>query len=125
MAIKIDIKKTYIPVEIGDLKLKFHYNDESLFVIKDKLTEAQEELLALDETDLEMEEMVKERNKVLKKAYDGLFEEGTFDKIWEMSPSSVAIYSYFNEIVEGLLGELEELGLLTQDGDLVKQYTND
>lgn len=115
MAIKIQTKKTGIPVIIGDLELVFEATDESVATFLKNAKKVEREL---DEIKSDSPETAK---VVLKKAFDTILGEGTFDKVYEITPSVFIMTDYFIQIVEGLVDEFNKLGLMNKR---LKKYLN-
>lgn len=122
MAIKIQTQQTYIPIQLGDLELKFEVTDDSILALQTELTKVQKELDALDRGGSDEEKLNKSK-LVLKRGFDTFFGEGTFDKVYEMSPSVMIIMEYFKQISEALFKELEKMGYRqTTQADKAKKY---
>lgn len=102
MTIKIQTKVPHIPIEIGDLTLKFDVTDENI----DKLFNGYDEMLK-NFKDIEVDNIEKGR-KILKGAIDYILGDGSFEKIYGLSESILITRQYFEEIVDGLSKELTE-----------------
>lgn len=102
MTIKIQTKVPHIPIEIGDLTLKFDVTDENI----DKLFNGYDEMLE-NFKDIEVDNIEKGR-KILKGAIDYILGDGSFEKIYGLSESILITRQYFEEIVDGLSKELTE-----------------
>lgn len=102
MAIKIQTQTTQIPIEIGEVTLHFDMSDENI----DKLFRAQEtfekDIAKVDKDDIEG------LKEILRKTYDLLLGEGSFDKVYTLSPSVVILTQYFWSIYEGIVEEVEK-----------------
>ncbi|HLQ75429.1 MAG TPA: hypothetical protein VK107_05305 [Alloiococcus sp.] len=118
MAIKIQTKQTYIPIELGDLELKFDLTDESIANFRKEAVRVQKELGKLSD-DEDAQEQAKE---VLKRGFDLMFGDGTFSQIYDISPSSIVIAEYFASITEGIAEELNKRGFKTSQKDKAKKY---
>lgn len=102
MTIKIQTKVPHIPIEIGDLTLKFDVTDENI----DKLFNGYDEMLK-NFKDIEVDNIEKGR-KILKGAIDYILGDGSFEKIYGLSESILITRQYFEEIVDGLSKELTD-----------------
>lgn len=100
MAIRIQTEKPVIPIEIGDVHLEFEITDENIKRFYDTQDQMQKELQKIQGDDFES------AKKVLQKSLDYFLGDGSFDKIYEVSPSIIVITKYFWAIVEGLEGEI-------------------
>ncbi len=121
MAIKIELKKPEIDVEIGDLQFKYDYSDK---FIKEESKKAEEVLKTLksmdDQTDSD------EINEHLKIGFDMYLGEGAFEKIYELAPSVLEMMRIFVELRNHLEAELTKRGELigkTQK-ERAKKYQN-
>lgn len=103
MTIRIQTEELYIPVEFGSITLKFPIDDDSLVKLEESWKEVTENIKDKSDTvDIE------EQKALIRQAYDFLFEEGTFDKVYELVPSTMMLLDYFVEISVGIRDELEE-----------------
>lgn len=118
MAIKIQTQTPSIPIEIGDLKLKFDMTDENIKRLYDSKDEVEKELETIDDSDFEG------MKKVLNKSIDFLLGKGTFDKIYDVSPSVIIIAQYFWQIIEGLEVEIMKKAGNTQQAKVQKYLQN-
>src|SRR5699024_7448878 len=110
MAINIKTKQTYIPVQLGDLELKYDLSDDAIARVRKVSKELIQEIENIDEDKLSEEETMIEIKGLLKEAYDILFGEGTFEKVYEMSPSTLIVQEYLVQIAEGVTEELKSRG---------------
>lgn len=122
MAIKIQTKQTFIPIEIGDeLTLKFDLSDEAMLNLEKKVTDVQKSFAKVDENDSDEEAIEKVKN-IIRSAFDEIFGEGTFDKVYAISPSTLIVAEYFMQIAQGLQEEMKERGFITTSQDKVEKY---
>lgn len=121
MAIKIQTQETFIPIELGDLTLKFDVSDESLINLRKKMTDVQNASKELGETE-DDNQTIEQVNAVIGKAYDELFGEGTYKKVYEISPSAFITTQYFMEIAQGLSKEMGKRGFVLSTHEKAKQY---
>ena len=113
MAIRIEEKKTEIPVEIGELKFAFKVTDNAVLDFRKNGLAMVDELKNLqikpDEEDETALEKVKE---VLRKGFDTILGEGAFEKVYGMTPSVFLLMRYFEQLATGLADELKNMGAL-------------
>lgn len=100
MAIRIQTEKPVIPIELGPLKFEFEITDDNIQRLYESLDRYEEEAKAIKEEDLEG------AKNAIRKGMDFLLGEGTFDKIYEEFPSTIAVSNYFIQIAEGLEREI-------------------
>jgi len=124
MAIKIQTKQTYVPVILGDLELKFDISDESILKLEKSAGKVKSELEKVKVTSKNEEEALEKSKQALKKGYDFLFGEGTFEKVYELSPSVAICAEYFEQIALGLFEELEKRGFSKTTQSKVQKYLN-
>lgn len=108
MAIKIQTKKTSIPVTIGDLEFSFGVSDESAKQFREEAIKVKNELenIAISEDDDQAQEQTKD---ILKRGFDLMLGEGSFEKIYELSPSVIILTKYFVQLADGIHEEITEL----------------
>ncbi|MEN0648917.1 DUF6673 family protein [Caldifermentibacillus hisashii] len=121
MAIKIQTQKPEIPVEIGDLKFSFNVSDESIKKFRNEAIKVQKELeeIAISDNDDQALEQAKE---ALKRGFEIMLGEGSFKKIYDISPSLVLCMQYFVQIAIGIDEELKNMGFSQSQKDLAKKY---
>lgn len=91
-----------IPIEIGDVKLGFDMSDENL----QKLFDAEHDIMKkIDEVDKNDFEGQKE---AIKEIIDALLGDGSFDKLYKLSPSVFIVVEYFMQIAQGLKEEVNK-----------------
>lgn len=121
MAIKIQTKKTEIPVEIGDLKFAFDVSDESILNLQKEALEVQKEFhgIATSEDD---EKALEQAKKALNCGFDMMLGEGAFEKVYDLSPSVMICYEYFIRILKGIEEELANRGYSQSQKELAEKY---
>lgn len=131
MTISIDIKRSFLPIEIGDVELQFDTSLENISRlstlqqdIADRFNKYQLELLERSNNgefdDLKegvinkqvIDEAFEIQKKMTEIKYDVLFGDGTFAKLYERYPDVEALDSAFDD-VDTLLGA--ELGRMGQE----------
>lgn len=119
----VEFKKrdNVIPIDFGDFKLEFVANDESL-----KMLTREGEKLSKKATELQLDSETQSTDKVLDglkeltcEAWDSLFGEGTFKKVYEFAGESVLpTIGYFSQVVVGVNDEYKE----QLDTDALSKY---
>lgn len=121
MAIKIQTKDSYIPIFLGDLEIRFDISDDSLTKLRKGASKVQEELDAIKEPEDE-EKATEEMKGVLKRGFDFLYGEGTFEKVYEITPSVMVCFEYFQQMTDATFKELDKRGLSPSQKEKAKQY---
>jgi len=121
LAIKIQTQQTHIPIELGDLKLKFDISDDSLIDLRKKIEEVQNIAQDIDTEGSDSEVMDRVKG-VMRRAYDDLFGEGTFDKVYEVTPSILVTTQYFLDMAQGLGEEMEKRGFTSTSQEKLEKY---
>lgn len=128
-AIRIQTEEVFIPVEIGEVELKFMVDDESLNRL-DGATEIFEKKGKEIDDKVKAGKLSKEKEfeatkDFVKESYDYLFEEGSFDAIYKQTPSLQSVVKYFIDIGEGLSEELKARGIDSKQSEKMKKYIGD
>lgn len=129
MSISIDIKRSYLPVKIGEIELQFDTSLENISrlttlqqYIDDRFNKYQLELLersnAGEFDDLKegvinkqvLDEAFEIQKKMTEIKYDVLFGDGTFAKLYDRYPDIEALDSVFDEVDTLLGAELDRMG---------------
>lgn len=121
MAIKIQTKQTSIPVEIGDLKFDFDVTDESVKNFHKNAENIQKEIENID-LNTDDENSFEQAKEVLDRGFTVMLGEGTFDKIYEMSPSLMICLQYLQAIGDGLYEEFDKMGFGESAQEKAKKY---
>ena len=125
--VKIDIKRTGFPVNVGEVELWFDSSIENLKnfvyveeIARERIQEIAEQAKHIhfpedinEETIQDVEdETIEEAFSVSKEyiavQYDVIFGEGTFKKIYEVYPDVFALEDAFEMIADGIAERLEE-----------------
>src|SRR5690625_643302 len=118
MAIKIQTKRNYLPIEIGDLTLKFDMSDENI----ERLYNTHEEMAKkFDKVDTNSPEKARE---ILKEAFDYILGDGAFEKVYALSGSIITTMEYFEAIMNGIRDEVQERTGQTSQQKLQKYLQN-
>nr|DAP18508.1 MAG TPA: hypothetical protein [Caudoviricetes sp.] len=129
MSISIDIKRSYLPVKIGEIELQFDTSLENISRlatlqqdIADRFNKYQLELLersnAGEFDDLKegvinkrvLDEAFEIQKKMTEIKYDVLFGDGTFAKLYDCYPDIEALDSAFDEVDTLLGAEFDRMG---------------
>ena len=125
--VKIEIKRTGFPVNVGDVELWFDSSIENLknFVNVEEIARERIQDIAekskhihfpeeineetLDEIEEEtIEEAFSASKEYIAVQYDVIFGDGTFKKLYEVYPDVFALEDAFEMIAEGITERLEE-----------------
>ena len=128
MTISIDIKRSYLPIKIGDVELQFDTSLENISQlstlqqdIADRFNKYQLELLDRSNNgefdDLKegvinkqvIDEAFEIQKKMTEIKYDVLFGDGTFAKLYERYPDVESLDSAFDDVDTLLGAELERM----------------
>lgn len=124
-AIKIQTQQDYIPIQLGSEELRFYITDDSVLKVRNGFKEVQKKFDNIqkqaDEKELTDEEAIEMGKETLRNGFDFFFGEGTFEKVYAISPSVVICMQYFSQIIEALLIELDKKTKVTTQ-DKAKKY---
>ena len=124
-AIKIQTQLDYIPIQLGDEEFRFLISDDSILKIRNGYKDVQKKFDSIEkqakEEGLTEEERLVKTKEVLKEGFDFFYGEGTFERVYAISPSVVICTSYFGEFVGATLAELEKKNKVTTQ-DKAKKY---
>ena len=129
MTISINIKRSFLPIKIGEVELEFDTSLENISrlatlqeEITDRFNKYQLELLERSNNgefdDVKdgvinkqvIDEAFELRKKMTEIKYDVLFGDGTFAKLYERYPDVESLDSAFNDVDTLLGAELERMG---------------
>lgn len=122
----VEFKKrnNVIPIDFGDFKLEFVANDENIKTLTSTGDSLRKNASALQSEIAEddVSKMIEGLKDLSTEAWDSLFGEGTFKKVYEFAGESVLpTVGYFSQVVEGVN---EEYGEQLDTGSL-KKYLED
>ena len=115
MAVKINMHDTKIPIDMGSLTFYFDMGDAPMKEIRRKFTELKEKAVIfekLDEKNIEdmsdddMDKLDDEIKEFCEEAFAFLLGEGSFEKLYAISPSTSIMGGYFYAVIEGLQKEM-------------------
>ena len=121
MAIKIQTEKPEIPVEIGNLRFSFDVSDESIKKFREDALKIQKELENIESIDNDKEALEAAKN-VLHRGYSIILGDGSFEKIYELSPSVIICMKYLEQIVVGIEEELRNKGYSQTQKEKAQKY---
>lgn len=120
-AIKIQTQQSYIPIFLGDLELRFDISDESIKNLRTELI-AVKDRVEKTQISEKGEKALEQLKEVLTNGFDTVFGEGTFDKVYEISPSIFIVVDYFKQIFDAVFKELENRGLTASTQEKAQKY---
>lgn len=121
LAINIQTQKTYIPVHLGELELQFDLSDDNVLRFRKEAIRVHEELEDVSASE-DINKAMKQAKDALRKGFDVFFGEGTFEKVYELSPSLTILIQYFVQISEAISEKLEEIGYNATAEDKARKY---
>ncbi|HEQ0291682.1 hypothetical protein ACD559_07510 [Streptococcus anginosus] len=114
----INLKNKVIPIDFGAFKLEFSKSDENIEKMERLSVELEKQAKIVSERQGESE--LKKAKELSIMAWDGVFGEGTFDKVYEVAGgSTLDTMSYYFEAMKGI--KEEQVDDKTQA--LIKEYT--
>ncbi|WP_062049240.1 hypothetical protein [Bacillus sp. JCM 19034] len=121
MAIKIDIQKTVIPVQIGELEYTVDVSDEAVKRVREGYRHIKEEVEAM-QMGVGYEEDFNRTKEVLAQSFNLILGEDAFEGLYNQTPSITLLAKYLIIIVENLNNEFEKVGLTQTQADKAKKY---
>ena len=106
MAIKVNLKSTIIPVEIGDMKFEVKLDEERHQSFAKKLQIFLEEMAQLSQ---EKEDDLEHLKSMFRVVHDALLGEGSFDMVYNAMPNLRLVENTFSQVIIGLDKELRSL----------------
>ena len=113
MTIKINVVKTAVPIEIGELKYEVQLDDKAFeemtkgyFKFTEKVSQLVSSLAEKAEEEMSEEASFKLLNDLVSKAYDDILGEGSFDEVYTQTPRIVAVSEYLGLIYKELRKEM-------------------
>lgn len=97
------------------LTLKFDKSDENFKQLEKTYDELNKKMGKINEQE---ESEVEQGKEILKEAVDQIFGEGSFDKMYQLSPSILLVFKYLVQMVEGIYQEIN----IDKDTELLKKY---
>jgi len=106
MAVKVNLKSTTIPVEIGDMKFEVKMDEDNYLNFAKKFEIFLSELEQLDEEKLNDLEYLKPMFRVV---HDALLGDGSFDMVYNAMPNLRFVEGTFKQVVVELDREIRSL----------------
>ena len=113
MAIKINVVKTGVPIEIGDLKYEVYLDDKAFeemtkgyFEYTEKVTDLVNNLTEKAENEIAEETSFQLLHDLVSEAYDNILGKGSFDEVYAQTPRIVAVSEYLGLIYKELRKEM-------------------
>lgn len=116
MVIKINTTQAGIPVEIGELKFTFDTSDDALMKLTSVVHTISDDFSNIEGENLEA------AKEALKKGYDLLLGEGTFEQVYAQSGSTMQCISILERLCLSLTNELKRMGSPTTQQAKAEQY---
>jgi len=116
-AIIIQTQSTAIPIEFNGLKFEFRTDDASVDQFRKGVASLQDEIQAMEPAEGEELEASK---ATLKRGYDYILGDGAFERIYEKTPSVIALTNAFMQLGEAISQRLNTLG--EKQSDKAKKY---
>lgn len=114
----INIKKQVIPIDFGEFQLEFSKSDANLKKLTDFGKELEEKGKVIVEN-ADDNDVIDKAKEILELAYDGVFGQGSFDKVYALSgESTIDVLNYFFEAMDGIVEEYSA----QKDKELLKKY---
>jgi len=108
--IKIETQVLEIPVEIGHLKYKIDVSDISINKLRKDTDLCRKKIAELEEKmenkEIKEQAGVNQLEKILIEAYAAMLGEGSFEQIYEQTPSLVSMVNYYTQLAQSLEEEL-------------------
>lgn len=124
-AIKIQTQLDYIPIQLGDEEFRFYITDDSVLKIRNGYEEVQKKYNLIEKQakkeGLTEEEQIEKTKEILKEGFDFFYGEGTFERVYAISPSVFICLQYFSKFMEATLAEVEKKTKVTTQ-DKAKKY---
>lgn len=117
--IKIQLETPAIPVEIGKLKFEFDTSDESILAFRQTATTFGDELENVEVAEGKEFEQAKE---ILRKGFDLILGKGSFEKIYEQTPSVMSVIKYFVQLTQSITEQLNKMGLTETQQEKAQKY---
>lgn len=120
MGIKIDINSHIVPVQIGEVELEFNASDENIKRFYESYEEIEKEMEAIKGNHtLEGHEEVK---AIMRKGYDLILGEGTFDKLYSKYPSLITLVNAFMQVVIELEKAIDNMTFTKEQKKMINKY---
>lgn len=116
MVIKIETRKTGIPVHIGELEFTFDTSDEAIHSLLQKHEKVVEKITSIKEGDDEG------AKKALKEGFDLLLGAGAFKQIYTQSPSTIECIKYLYALLEGITTEFAVMNPAASQQAKIENY---
>lgn len=101
-----------IPFEKDGKVVETLYFDKSDEAMEKLITESTE-VTKVSSSEMNESDKIKETQRALKNAYDSIFGDGSYDKIYKLNPSVAIMTTYLVNIVNGIFAEMMD-GMTTR-----------
>jgi len=100
--LKLDVKKTGLPIKIGDMEFFFAYSIESVERHEKVYKDALKEVENIETNSDNVGDEIKAMKEALTVAYDALLGQGTFDKLYAEYGDVMALSEVLLSLCEGI-----------------------
>jgi len=116
MAIKINVRSTLIPVEIGELKYEVDITDQKYRAFSERFKYVQKELLKLvtaieDQEkkgeEINEDELFEKLQQLVSTAYHELLGSQAFEQVYQQTPRLIEVTGYLVKLVAAIEQEME------------------
>lgn len=113
----INLRNKVIPIDFGEFQFEFSKSDENIEKMQSSAQDLQLEAQKIVDEDGKGD--VTKAREILKLAYNGIFGDGSFDKVYNLSgQSTVDCINYFIEIMQ----RIEQEQISKESQDLLDRY---
>lgn len=117
--IKIQLETPAIPVEIGKLKFEFDTSDESILSFRETALSFKDEL---DNVEFTEDNELEKAKDILRRGFDLMLGEGSFEKIYAQTPSVLSVTKYFVLLTQSITEQLNKMGLSETQQQKAQKY---
>lgn len=116
MVIKIETRKTGIPVQIGELEFTFDTSDKAVEGLSQKHETVVKKITSIKDGD---NDGVK---KALKEGFDLLLGAGAFEQIYAQTPSTIECIKYLYALLEAITAEFAAINPIASQQAKAQHY---
>lgn len=117
--VKIQKQTTAIPVDFGEFELRFYKSDENIQRLPDLQAEFEQVFKSFDKDGEKTFEDLEVIKNQLHTAFDGLFGEGSFDKVYQFADgSTLHTLIYLLQVLDGIMKEFN----LEEETNAINKY---
>ena len=116
MVIKIETRKTGIPVQIGELEFTFDTSDKAVEGLLQKHETVVKKITAIKDGDNDG------TKKALREGFDLLLGAGSFEQIYTQTPSTIECIKYLYALLEAITAEFAAINPIASQQARAQQY---